>query len=152
MTLRGFSWVLPEELAGMPMPMQSEADAAELRALGIGAVVNLTSRDWPADVLRQAGLHYLHLPIADFSPPTPDGVDRFVAFCDSSISAGRPVVVHCIAGHGRTGTMVACYLVHRGMGAPRAIRFVREARPGSIETPEQERAVHDYAARRRRQR
>ena len=147
MTLRGFSWVLPEELAGMPMPMQSEADAVEKRPLTVPL-----PRDWPADVLRQAGLHYLHLPIADFSPPTPDGVDRFVAFCDSSIRAGRPVVVHCIAGRGRTGTMVACYLVHRGMGAPRAIRFVREARPGSIETPEQERAVHDYAARRRRQR
>ena len=151
MTVCGFSWVLPGELAGMPAPMQSEADAAGLRALGVGAVVNLSSRDWPGDLLPRAGLGYLHLPIVDFSPPTPKQVDLFVGFCDSNIQAGRPVVAHCIAGRGRTGTMIACYLVHRGKGAAEAIRHVRSARPGSIETPGQERAVHDYAARRRRE-
>jgi len=150
MTVPGFSWVLPGELAGMPMPVRYAAVAAELRALGVGAVVNLTARDWPGDVLSGVGLRYLHLPIVDFSPPTADQVDAFIRFCDSSIAAGRPVVAHCVAGRGRTGTMVACYLVHRGDGADEAMRRVRGARPGSIETPEQERAVHDYGTRRRR--
>jgi atypical dual specificity phosphatase len=150
MTVRGFSWFLPGELAGMPAPMQTEADAIELRALGIGAVVNLWSRDWPDRVLEQADLCYLHLPIADFAPPTQEEVDLFVDFCDANIEADRPVVVHCVAGRGRTGTMIACYLVRRGEGASEAIRFVRGIRPGAIETPEQEQAVRDYASRRER--
>ena len=150
MTLHGFTWVLRGELAGMPIPSRSKDDAAALRAAGIGAVVNLTARDWPAEVLEGAGLHYLQLPIRDFAPPTPAQVDRFVEFCDSNIGAGRPVAVHCIAGRGRTGTMIACHLARRGMAAEQAIRLVRDALSGAIETPGQERAVHDYAARCRR--
>lgn len=56
--------------------------------------------------------------------------------------------VHCRMGRGRSGVMAACYLVHfQQMTPERAIINLRLQRPGSIETPEQERAVvryHDY--------
>jgi len=55
-------------------------------------------------------------------------------------------VVSCYAGIGRTGTVLACYLVHRGEEPAEAIIRVRRLRPGSIETPEQETAVRQYAA------
>ena len=51
-------------------------------------------------------------------------------------------------GHGRTGTMLACYLVKtRGMSGADAILETRRLRPGSIETAEQERAVVQFYQR-----
>ena len=148
MSIHGLTWVLPGELAGMPMPACTAQDAVALRQRGVGALVNLTRRSWPERALAEAGLAYLWLPIADFRPPTPGQVDDFVRLCDAQVGAGRAVAVHCLAGRGRTGTMIACYLVHRGMAAAAAIERVRRARAQSVETREQERAVHRYEARR----
>ena len=68
-----------------------------------------------------------------------------VLFISKAIAAGRPVGVSCGAGLGRTGTMLACYLVSNGLDAEKAINEVRAKRPGSIETKAQSDAVHAYA-------
>lgn len=150
MALREFSWVIEGELAGMSQPDGLPEDLAELRRLGVAALVNLTPEDWPREVVERSGLAYLQLPIEDFSPPRPEQVDAFVEFCEESILRGRPVAVHCRAGRGRTGTMIACYLVRRGMSAEEAIGRTCSLRPGSIETCKQKQAVRDYEARCRR--
>ena len=142
-----FSFVIPGQLAGSAQPGRFSdlaSDLAELSAHGIGAVVSLTERPLSAAALAEAGFRSLHLPVADFTPPSKGQVGEFVAFVDSCLSAGVAVVVHCGAGIGRTGTMLACYLVSRGMGAVEAIREIRRQRPGSIETVEQERCIADY--------
>ncbi|MHC4592361.1 MAG: phosphatase domain-containing protein [Planctomycetota bacterium] len=147
MSLHGFSWVIEGQLAAMSMPDRSSHDVGQLEKWGVGALVNLTRWDWPTSVLTQCGLEYLQLPIPDFSPPQPAQADEFVEFCDRNINQGRAVAVHCLAGKGRTGTMTACYLVHRGAEPQEAIDRIRSLRPGSIETHSQELAVHRFAAR-----
>jgi len=57
------------------------------------------------------------------------------------------VAVHCTAGLGRTGVVLACHLVTRGMSADNAIARIRRLRPGSIETDEQAIAVDEFARR-----
>lgn len=52
------------------------------------------------------------------------------------------VAVHCMHGHGRTGTMLACYLIKtKKISGVEAIGEIRKMRKGSIETYEQEKAV-----------
>ncbi len=70
-----------------------------------------------------------------------------VDFINKSISEGKPVGVSCGAGLGRTGTVLACYLVSLGHSAEVAIGMVRTKRPGSIETETQEEAIKEYAAK-----
>jgi atypical dual specificity phosphatase len=55
------------------------------------------------------------------------------------------VAVHCAAGLGRTGVIVACYLITLGRTADEAIDEIRNLRPGSIETAEQVEAIGLFA-------
>lgn len=56
------------------------------------------------------------------------------------------VGVHCMHGHGRTGTMLACYLLtkNNNITGDEAIKMIREMRPGSIETASQEKTVRNF--------
>lgn len=144
-----FSFVIPGRLAGCAQPgrfSDLRSDLAGLGRRGIGAIVSLTERPLDASVLRDFGFRTLHLPVADFTPPTRGQVNDFVAFVDACLEDGVAVVAHCGAGIGRTGTMLACYLVSLGASPAEAIARVRGVRPGSVETAEQERSVSDYYA------
>lgn len=142
--LPNFGWLRPGVVAGAARPLAPE-DGHALRAAGIGAVLSLTEQQ-PAEAgLAEAGLRTAHLPIADFTAPTPAGAAAAVDAIDQFLAEGLPVAVHCGAGLGRTGTVLACWLVRRGTPPAEAVAAVRAARPGSIETAEQEAAVSDYA-------
>ena len=139
-----FSWLIEGKLAGMARPDPS--DAEELRELGVTAVLSLTRRPVFADPPK--GLKVLHLPVLDMEAPTPEQLEVATRFLDEAIEGGGSAVVHCLAGCGRTGTVLAAYLVSKGEEPEEAIHRVRRARPGSIETAEQEHAVHLFAERR----
>ncbi|GEM_PF-393970 len=150
MALRNFSFVINKRLAGCAYPGawdSLEYDLDELRREGVTALVTLTEDALDAHVVRLAGLEYLHVPIEDFQAPSLAQIREFVDFARERIE--RPqgaVAVHCFAGRGRTGCMLACYLVADGLEAEDAISTVRRLRPGSLETYIQEQAVHIYQA------
>ena len=85
-------------------------------------------------------------PVADGTPPSLEQIERMMLFIQEEIRTWEhPVVVTCYAGLGRTGTVLACYMVYVGYTADKAVSHVRGLRPGSIQTREQEDAVHQFA-------
>jgi atypical dual specificity phosphatase len=151
--LRSFTVIVPDRLAVMNRPGlygSLEDDLAFLCDQGVGAIVSLTTSALPGDALGAHSMAYLHEAVPDFTAPSPEQLDRIMEFVVRHADvAGRMVLVHCGAGLGRSGTVAAAYLVRQGWEPRRAIGRVRELRPFSIETEEQERAVIDYAARMR---
>ena len=144
---RNFSWLIQNEIAGMARPTSMVKDLEFLKDNGIDAIVSLTEIPLHKTLLEEFGFEYKHIPIADLTSPTQEQIEEFVTFVNNLISSKKKIVVHCDAGIGRTGTMLACYLVNKGCNAKRAILEVRKKRPGSVETMEQEDTVIKYEKR-----
>ena len=144
MALRNFSWLIDRRLAGMACPT-TEADIADLQGQGVTALISLTERALPANLPTRRALKTYHWPIADFTAPSLEQAAQIVTCMQNLIRENETVAIHCGAGLGRTGTLLACYLVAEGMAAAEAIARVRALRPGSIETKAQEEVIHAYA-------
>lgn len=132
------------------------ADMQTLAASGVNVLAPLIE-DFEFDLLGMDGYHAAadlnNLEIRPFAIPdqhAPVKRADFAAFVDELMTEllnGRGVVVHCRGGLGRAGLAAACLLVQGGMTAHESIRLVRQTRSRSaIETPEQERYVHDFAS------
>jgi len=147
-----FSWVAPDVLAAMAWPQNVRRTLEFLKDADIGVIVSLTETPLNSALVEEFGFEYHHLPVRDFTAPSQAQVRRFIAIVKAARRAGKKVVVHCMAGRGRTGTMAACYLVSLGRDADEALREIRALRPGSVETREQEQVVRRFAARQRRRR
>lgn len=146
----GFSWIEKPLLAGMARPASPE-EFRWLREQGIQVLVSLTEdrprRDWTDD----AGLLVFHEPLEDMEPPSQEQLERAVSAIVRATGQNMGVAVHCGAGLGRTGVVLAGYLIAKGVTASSAIARVRKLRPGSIETDEQAEAVELFARNRRRE-
>jgi ADP-ribosylglycohydrolase len=112
-------------------------DDAELDLLGIP--------DHTA-VARALGIRVCRLPVVDGGVPEDvEEVVRVVRAVIASLEGGETVILHCRAGLGRSGLFAGCCLVALGHGADEAIRIVRAARIGAVETPDQSRFVEHFA-------
>ncbi len=142
-----FSWLVDGKVAGHAAPASDE-DLDFLRRQGLGVLVRMAeahrSRITSAQV-EQYRLTDCHVPVKDFTTPTQEQLRHMVGFISESVAEGKPVGVSRRAGLGRTGTVLACYLVSKCLSAGQAIDEVRAKRPHSIETRDQEAAICEYA-------
>ena len=140
----GFSWIDRPRLAALAQPRSAD-DLRWLRRHGLDVLVSLTETPLPRTWVNDAGVLAVSVPVPDMEAPTAGQLDHIVATIRRANASGMGVAVHCAAGLGRTGTVLAAYLVAGGLPARAAVAKVRDLRPGSVETLDQERAVEEYA-------
>jgi len=137
----GFRWIIPGRLGATPLPgivTDLDYDLACLRMLGITTLITLTHRDLDQDALRRQGLRNFHLGISDNEPPSIPQMRALAGRMSELLHNGETLAVHCRAGLGRTGTVVAGWLMCDGLPAQLAIQRIRNIDSRFVQTASQE--------------
>jgi atypical dual specificity phosphatase len=151
---RNFSWLIPHKLAGISVPRSAD----EIRAfeyMGIGLVVTvMEEQKLPEDWFENTTVENIYYAVPNYGTPTLEEMREIIKQIEMVIESGKAVVVHCGGGKGRAGTVLSCFIAKNGfdgkicpypqMNAIQAIQFIREFRPGSVETSQQEKFISEY--------
>ena len=139
----GFVWVEKGKLAASGYPA-SRGQLVWLVGQGIDSILTLTPEPLPGEWVRGLPLEVKHLPMMDHHVPSVDTLEGGASFIQSQVDRGKTVLVHCLAGEGRTGCVLAAYLIKdRRLGAAEALKALRKVKPVFVEWA-QEKALYSY--------
>lgn len=144
----GFRWIVPNRLAGCPEPGVSspiDYDMSLLRGVGVTHLLTLTETDLDQEALARNGLKNLHISIFDREAPSIPQAYMVVYRMQAILNQGGVLAVHCRAGIGRTGTMLAAWLIREGgLTAAGAIERLRKINPAYVQSEMQEIFLFDF--------
>ncbi|OPJ82375.1 dual specificity protein phosphatase CDC14B isoform C [Patagioenas fasciata monilis] len=142
-----FNWIIPNKFIAFSGPHSRskiendyphhapEAYFPYFRKHKVTTIIRLNRKLYDAKRFTDAGFEHFDLFFADGSTPSDTIVKTFLNICEN---AEGVIAVHCKAGLGRTGTLIACYIMkHYRMTAAEAIAWIRINRPGSVIGPQQ---------------
>lgn len=105
------------------------------KQFGVNLVVRLNKKNYDEKRFTKYGVKHLDLYFLDGSTPPDPIIDKFLEVAESQKGA---IAIHCKAGLGRTGSLIALYAMkHYHFPAKAFIGWIRVARPGSILGPQQ---------------
>ncbi|KAG8595985.1 hypothetical protein GDO81_001696 [Engystomops pustulosus] len=143
-----FNWIIPEKFLAFSGPHHKskvengyphhapEAYFPYFRDHHISTIIRLNKKMYEAKRFIDAGFEHHDLFFVDGSTPSDSIVKKFLNICENAEGA---IAVHCKAGLGRTGTLIACYMMkHYRMTAAESIAWIRICRPGSVIGPQQQ--------------
>lgn len=150
------NWIIPDQFIAFCGPhsrtrLESgyhqhspEAYISYFKNHNVTTIIRLNKRMYNAKHFTNAGFDHYDLFFADGSTPTDAIVKEFLDICENAEGA---IAVHCKAGLGRTGTLIACYIMkHYRMAAAETIAWIRICRPGSVIGPQQQFLVMKQAS------
>ena len=136
------NWILPGKFIAFSGPLNvtdkygsfTPDDYVPIfKKLGVQLVVRLNKAQYERQKFVKAGINHLDLYFLDGTPPPDDIVDKFLEAVEKQKGA---IAIHCKAGLGRTGSLIALYCMkHFGFPPAAYIGWIRIARPGSILGP-----------------
>ncbi len=132
-------WIDKERFGGASQPQLS--DLPFLQSLDIAGIICLQEKNTSEEIAQLLDIAYLHRPIQDYSIPSPEDLPEILKFLShqQKLKPNLPVLIHCTAGNGRTGTILASIVkLLDQVGAEEAISKIRNVNPLAIETKEQE--------------
>eukprot|EP00756_Hemistasia_phaeocysticola_P000050 Hpha_TRINITY_DN10035_c0_g1::TRINITY_DN10035_c0_g1_i1::g.84153::m.84153/K06639/CDC14; cell division cycle 14 len=131
-----FNWIVPGKVLAFSGPNGAHTSfTAEMHAglfctIGVNCVVRLNERRYNRNVFVQAGFKHHDLLFPDGMNPPELILRKFLAVVEDNTQV---VAIHCKAGLGRTGTLIASWMIkHFGFTAAEAIGWLRLCRPGSV--------------------
>uniref|UniRef100_A0A0M3IWQ8 protein-tyrosine-phosphatase n=2 Tax=Ascaris lumbricoides TaxID=6252 RepID=A0A0M3IWQ8_ASCLU len=143
-----FNWIIPGKVLSFCGPHNKSIvengypyHAPEVyfdyfRRHNVSTIIRLNKRMYDAKRFVDAGFDHIDLFFVDGSTPSDEIVQRFINVIDSAKGA---VAVHCKAGLGRTGTLIACWMMKEyGVTAAESMAWLRICRPGSVIGPQQQ--------------
>ena len=144
-------WIIKGKLAGSNEPQIT--DIPYLKDFNWGALVSLQETPNTKDIAILLGIPYLNVPISDYCPPLSSDIEKIIEFYEKHCKKmNLPLLIHCTAGHGRTGTVLASLLVIlENLSSEEAIERIRKVNPLAIETKDQEMFVNSLQPKKMKQ-
>jgi ABC-type phosphate transport system ATPase subunit len=146
---RGFLWLKRGQLAGTPLPgvyFELEYDLKALQHCGVTRLVNLTEMPLDESRLKPFGIGSIWEAIPDMEAPSLEQGARLCRKIDELLVAGEVIAVHCRAGLGRTGTVLAAHLIWEGSSALDALEIIRSIEPRWVQSQAQVDFLEAFAA------
>lgn len=141
-------WALPDRLAGMPRPgllRELEYEIKVLNRLGASLLVCLEETvQYDVELLRLYGIRSVHRPIPDMGAAGADTLAEITGLLRAHMAEGSIAVVHCKAGLGRTGMVLAATMIASGMSRDAAVAQIRAIEPRFIQTEGQLEALSEF--------
>jgi len=145
---RGFLWLYKGKLAGTPLPgvfFEQDYDLKALQRVGITHLISTTLKPVSTNNLNEFGIEGKAFPIEDMGTPTLDQAIEICRYIEKVIFSGGIVAVHCRAGLGRTGTVLALYLIWKNNDAISALEKVRSIEPRWVQSELQVKFLDEFS-------
>jgi cell division cycle 14 len=144
-----FNWIIPDKFIAMcsPTAVAKRTDTVVthtpeyyipyFKLNNVSCMIRLNSAEYDKEFFTKEGIQHYDMLFADGTVPPVSIVEQFLDVVEK-FSPGV-IAVHCKQGLGRTGTLIACYIMkHYNLSAAESIAFIRIQRPGSVVGPQQE--------------
>ncbi|VAW56403.1 hypothetical protein MNBD_GAMMA07-2747 [hydrothermal vent metagenome] len=145
---RGFLWLINGRLAGTPLPgvfFEIDYDLKALQRVGVTRLISTTQKPINNQLLEKYGMICEAFPIKDMGVPEFEQAVMICRYIDYNLEQEEVIAVHCRAGLGRTGTVLALYQIWKNNDALSALEIVRNIEPRWVQSEKQVKFLDQFS-------